>query len=115
MCGGGAESGREKGRAGLEVQAEVVPFRVEGFDQGNFLGAAPLFYFLFMRDGRTDGRVRLEPYELGGVVLLREAGKDFFFVLADAVRQIAGHTEVQDSRFAGHEVDVEGALHGRGL
>ena len=59
--------------------------------------------------------MRLEPDELSDVVLLREAGENSFFVLANAVRQIAGHAEVEDPGFAGHEVDVEGALHGRGL
>ncbi len=56
-----------------------------------------------------------EPDKLGDVVLLCEAGKDFFFVLADADWQVAGYAEVEDARFAGHEVDVAGALHGRGL
>jgi len=55
----------------------------------------------------------LEPDELGDVVLFCEAGKEFFFVLANAVRKIAGYAEVEDARFAGHEVDVEGALHSR--
>ena len=56
-----------------------------------------------------------EPDEVGNVVLFCEAGKDFFFVLADAVRKIAGYAEVEDARFAGHEINVEGALHERQL
>ncbi len=32
---------------GLEIQAEVIPFGVEGFDQGDFLGSPSLFDFLF--------------------------------------------------------------------
>ncbi len=59
--------------------------------------------------------MRLKPYELGDIVLLREAGKEFFFVLASVVREIAGHAEVEYSRFAGHEVDVGGTLHRGGL
>ncbi len=59
--------------------------------------------------------MRLEPNELGDVVPLGEAGEDFFFVLEGAVREVAGHAEVEDTRLAGHEVDVEDALHGRGL
>jgi hypothetical protein len=41
--------------------------------------------------------VGLEPNEFGDVVLLGEAGKDFFFVLGDAVRQVAGHAQIEDS------------------
>ena len=57
----------------------------------------------------------LEPDELGDGILLCETGKDFFFVLANPVQQVAGHAEVEDARVAGHEVDVEGTLHGREL
>src|SRR5206468_12575227 len=78
-----------------------------------FLGSAPFLDFLFTRDGRAGARMWLEPDELGDVVLFCEAGKEFFFVLANAVRKIAGYAEVEDARFAGHEVDVEGALHSR--
>ena len=40
----GVEGGMRKG---LEIQAEVIPFGVEGFDQGDFLGTPPLFDFFF--------------------------------------------------------------------
>ena len=53
----------------------------------------------------------LEPDEFGDVVFLREAGEDFCLVLADADREVAGDAEVEDAGLAGHEVDVEGALH----
>ena len=57
----------------------------------------------------------LEPDELGDVVLFCEAGKGFCFVLTDAERQVAGHAKVEDAGLAGHEVNVEGTLHGREL
>ena len=57
----------------------------------------------------------LEPDELGDVVFFCEAGEDFLFVLAEAERQVVGHTEVEDARLACHEVNVEGTLHGREL
>jgi len=41
------------------------------------------------------------------------AREDFFFVLADG--EVAGDAEVEDAGFAGHEVDVGGAVHGREL
>jgi hypothetical protein len=44
-----------------------------------------------------------------------EPGRIFFFVLAGAVWQVAGNAKVEDAGLAGHEIDVEGALHGRGL
>ena len=91
---GGGRVGRRKG---LEGQAEVAPFGVEGLYQGNFLGAAPLFDFFFARDCRADAGVGFEPDELGDVVLFCEAGKDFCFVLADADRQVAGYAEVEDA------------------
>jgi hypothetical protein len=56
-----------------------------------------------------------EPDEVGNVLLFCEAGKGFFFVLADAVRKIAGYAEVEDARFACHEIEMEGALHEREL
>ena len=56
--------------------------------------------------------MRLEPDELADVVLFCEAGEYFLFVLADAESQVAGHTEVEDAGLAGHEVNVEGTLHG---
>ncbi len=40
----GAEDGMRKS---LEIQAEVIPFGVERFDQGDFLRSPPLFDFLF--------------------------------------------------------------------
>ncbi len=57
----------------------------------------------------------LEPDEVGDVVLFCEAAEDSCFVLADTHREVAGHAEVEDAGLAGHEVDVEGALHGGGL
>jgi len=102
-------------RSGLRIRAEVIPTRIQGLDQGDFLGSPPFLDFLFTRDSRTDAGVRFEPDELGDIVFLRESGKDFFFVLADAVRKIAGHAEVEDAGLAGHEVDVEGPFHGDGL
>ncbi|SRR6266849_8377216 len=107
----GVGGGRAGMRKGLEIHAEVVPFGVERLDQGDFLRSPPFLDFFFTRSGRADAGMWLEPNELGDVVFLYEAGKDFFFVLADAVWQVAGHAEVEDAGLAGHEVDVEGALH----
>src|SRR5207245_8670208 len=108
-----ARSGRIE--EGLEIQTEVIPFGVEGFDQGDFLGSPPLFDFLFTRDSRTDAGVGFEPDELADVVPFCEAGEYFLLVLADAESQVAGHTEVEDAGLAGHEVNVEGALHAGGI
>ena len=88
---------------------------VEELDQGDFLGAPPLFDFLFTRYCGANASVGLEPDELGGVVLLREAGQFLFFVLADANGQVASHAEVKNAGFAGHEVDVGSAVHDDGL
>src|SRR5260370_16962003 len=57
----------------------------------------------------------LEPDEVGDVVFFCEPGEDFCFVLADTERQVAGHAGVEDAGLAGHELDVEGAVHGREL
>jgi hypothetical protein len=59
--------------------------------------------------------VGLEPDEPGAVVFLGEAGDEFLLVLVDAFGQMACDAEVEDAGLAGHEVDVEGALHGGGL
>ncbi len=96
---------------GSKRQAEVVPARIQRLDQSDFLGSPPLFDFLFTRNCGADAGMWLEPNELGDVVFLCEAGKNFCCVLADPVRQVAGHAQVEDGGFAGHEVDVEGALH----
>ncbi len=109
------EGGRGREWARLEFQAEVIPFAIQRLDQCDFLRSPPLFDFLFTRHGRADARVWFEPDEAGDVVFLCETGKDFFFVLAGAVWQVAGNAKVEDAGLAGHEIDVEGALHGRGL
>ena len=44
-----------------------------------------------------------------------EAGDEFFFVLVDALDEVAGYADIENAGFAGHEVDVEGAFHGGGL
>jgi len=59
--------------------------------------------------------MRLEPNEFGDVVLFGEAREDFFFVLSDANGEVTGDAEVEDAGFAGHEIDVGGAVHGREL
>jgi hypothetical protein len=59
--------------------------------------------------------VGLEPDEPSAVVFLGEAGDEFLLVLVDAFGQVAGDAEVEDAGLAGHEVGVEGALHGSGL
>ena len=86
---------------------------VEGLDQGDFLGAPPLFDFFFTRYCGADAGVGLEPDELGDVVLLRETREDFCFVLGNAKRQVAGYAKVENAGLASHEVNVEGTVHGR--
>jgi hypothetical protein len=108
MTGGGVGVEDEEG---LEIQAEVVPVGIERLDQGDFLGAAPLFDFFFTRYCRANVGVGLEPDEFGDVVLFCEAREDFCLVLANAVRQVAGYAKVEDAGLAGHEVDVEGTVH----
>jgi hypothetical protein len=87
---------RERGKSvHSEGGAEVVPVWVQRFDQGYLFGATPRFDFLFARDGRASNGVRLEPDEIGEVVLLCEAGDEFFFVLPYAFDQLAGHSDVE--------------------
>ena len=100
---------------GSEGQTEVIPFEVQGLDQCDFLGSPPLFDFLFTRNSRADAGMRLEPNKPVDVVFSREARKDFFFVVEDSPGEVAGHAEVEDARFAGHDIDVEDALHRGGL
>src|SRR5260370_40359629 len=100
---------------GSERQAEVVSARIERLDQSDFLGSPPLFDLLFTRNCGADAGMWLEPNELGDVVFLREAGKNFCFVLADTLSQVTGYAEIEDAGFARHEIDMEGAFHCGGL
>ena len=52
-----------------------------------------------------------EPDQVDDVVFWGEAWDLLFFVLGYAVGEVAGHTYVEDSGFAGHYVDVGRALH----
>ena len=53
--------------------AEVGPARIQGFDEGDFLGTVPTLDFFLAGDGGAGGGVRLEPDEPGAVVFLGEA------------------------------------------
>jgi hypothetical protein len=59
--------------------------RVQRFDQIDLFGATPKFDFFLAGECRTDAGLRFEPNELCDVVLLREAGDEFFFVLTNAL------------------------------
>jgi len=85
---------------------------VEGFEEGDFLGTVPTLDFLFAGNRGAGGRVGLEPDQFGAVVFLGKAGDEFLLVLVDASGELAGDAQIEDAGSAGHEVDVEGALHG---
>ena len=59
--------------------------------------------------------MRFKPNEFGCVVFLGEAQDEFLFVLADALGEVAGYAEIEHARLAGHEIDVEAALHEAGI
>ena len=92
--------------------AEVRPAGISGFDEGNFLGAAPALDFFLAGNRGAGGGVRLEPDEPGAVVFLGETGDAFLFVLKGTLREVRSDAEVEHARGAGHEVDVKGAGHG---
>lgn len=106
------DGARRSLRRALGGGAEVVPVGVEGFDQGDFLGAVPALDFFFAGNGGAGGGVRLEPDEFGAVVFFGETGDELLFVLAGAFGEVARNTQIENAGLAGHEVDVESAGHG---
>jgi hypothetical protein len=95
----------------LEFLAQVLPFRVNRLDQGDFLRSSPPFDFLFPSDGGARGRVPLQPNQLVQVVPPRKSVHELCFVLPNPFREVSSDADVKHARFPGKHVDVERPLH----
>ena len=76
--------------------AQVFPLGVGGDDEVVLFLSAPLFDLFFSGDGGADVVGGLVVDELVDVVLLGEAGDEFFLVLVDAPPEVVGHSDVHD-------------------
>jgi hypothetical protein len=88
---------------------EVLPTRIHGFDESDLLAAPPALDFFFTIDG---GIGIEEPFVIDKgreVVAAGESRNAFIFVLPDAMRQIAGDSDVEDGglRTVGQDVNEE--------
>ena len=97
------------------ARVELHPAGVEGFDQGVFLLAVPLFDLKLPGTGGGFVRLALEVNELVAVVAAGEVLFPIAAVLPETALQVAGGADIHDPvRPVGEDVDAE-IVHGAPL
>ncbi len=84
---------------------------VERFNQCYFLGSAPSFDFFLAGNCGASAGVWFKSNEFGRIVFLGETRDELSPVLEHALGKLTRYAEVEHTRFASHEINVEGALH----
>jgi hypothetical protein len=94
------------------LSTEIIPWRIHGFDQSNFLAAPPCFDFLLAIDGRIGIDEFLIVDEPCQVISTSESGDEFVLVLEHTMRQVARDAGVEDVRAwsVRHDVNEEASI-----
>ena len=89
------------------MRSEVGECRILGTDQSDFLFATPGFPFFFSGDGVIDVLITLEVNEARDFVSGGKAACFSFAMLAYSLAQTIRHSDVEDVRAVGEDVDPE--------